>query len=40
MPQTANKDTADEPVFFMPACVQHKCILHMFRHRQIQIKMW
>lgn len=32
MPQTANKDTEEEHVFFMLACVQHECILHKFRH--------
>lgn len=26
MPQTAKKDTGEEPVFFMLACVQHESV--------------
>lgn len=26
MPQTANKDTGEEPVFFMLACVQQRSV--------------
>lgn len=33
MPQTADKNTEEEPVFLMLACVQHECILHKFGHR-------
>lgn len=31
MPQTVDKDTGEEPVVFKLVCVQHECILHMFR---------
>lgn len=27
MTQTANKDTGEEPVFFMLACVQHESVI-------------
>lgn len=33
MPQTAHKDTGEEPVFFTLACVRHESVFCTFRHR-------